>query len=576
MQESSVHTNFIEDIINEDIASGRVADKVHTRFPPEPNGYLHIGHAKALCIDFGIAKKYGGQCNLRFDDTNPTKEDTEYVEAIQRDIKWLGFEWAHLYYASDFFDKLFDIACDLIKKGVAYVDDLTPEQMREYRGTLTQPGKNSPNRDRPIEENLDLFKRMKAGAFPDGKYVLRAKIDMASPNLIMRDPTLYRILRHHHHRTGDRWCIYPMYDFQHPLQDAIEGITHSLCSLEYEIHRPLYDWVVNQAGFEHPPRQVEFARLNITNTVMSKRYLRRLVEEHFVDGWDDPRMPTLVGMRRRGYSADAIRDFLERVGVAKADSTVDERLLEHCVREDLNSSAYRAMAVLDPLKVTITNWSEGETMDVEMENHPDHPEWGMRVVKFGRELYIEREDFMEEPPKKFFRLAPGREVRLKGAYIIKCDEVVKDESGNVIELKCSADLDSKSGSEGAQRKVKGTLHWVAACDCADAEVRLYSQMLNLGEEEVETASEVEGDELNFENGESRPAKRDFTEMFNPESKKVLKGVKCERSLLNAKPGDKFQFLRMGYFCVDPDSREGAPVFNRIVALKDTWAKEARK
>ena len=514
------------------------------------------------------------QCNLRFDDTNPTKEDTEYVEAIQRDIKWLGFDWAHLYYASDFFDRLFDIACDLIKKGVAYVDDLTPEQMREYRGTLTQPGKNSPNRDRPIEESLDLFHRMKAGEFPDGKYVLRAKIDMASPNLIMRDPTLYRILRHHHHRTGDKWCIYPMYDFQHPLQDAIEGITHSLCSLEYEIHRPLYDWVVAQAGFEHPPRQVEFARLNITNTVMSKRYLRRLVEEHFVDGWDDPRMPTLVGMRRRGYSAEAIKDFLERVGVSKADSTVDEKLLEHCVREDLNGTAYRAMAVLYPLKVTITNWPEGETMDVEMENHPDHPEWGTRVVKFGRELYIEREDFMEEPPKKFFRLAPGREVRLKGAYIIKCDEVVKDENGNVVELKCSADLDSKSGSEGAARKVKGTLHWVAACDCADAEVRIYTQRLNLSEEEVEAAAE--SDELTDETVEVRPAKRDFTEMFNPGSKKVLTGVKCEKSLLNAKPGDKFQFLRMGYFCVDPDSREDAPVFNRVVALKDTWAKEAKK
>ena len=365
-----------------------------------------------------------------------------------------------------------------------------------------------------------------------------------------------------------------MYDFQHPLQDAIEGITHSLCSLEYEIHRPLYDWVVAQAGFEHPPRQVEFARLNITNTVMSKRYLRRLVEEHFVDGWDDPRMPTLVGMRRRGYSAEAIKDFLERVGVSKADSTVDEKLLEHCVREDLNGTAYRAMAVLDPLKVTITNWPEGETMDVEMENHPDHPEWGTRVVKFGRELYIEREDFMEEPPKKFFRLAPGREVRLKGAYIIKCDEVVKDENGNVVELKCSADLDSKSGSEGAARKVKGTLHWVAACDCADAEVRIYTQMLNLSEEEVEAAAE--SDELTDETVEVRPAKRDFTEMFNPESKKVLTGVKCEKSLLNAKPGDKFQFLRMGYFCVDPDSREGAPVFNRVVALKDTWAKEAKK
>lgn len=575
MQENAAHTNFIEDIINSDIASGRVADKVHTRFPPEPNGYLHIGHAKALCIDFGIAKKYGGQCNLRFDDTNPTKEDTEFVDAIQRDIRWLGFEWAHLYYASDFFDRLFEIACDLIRKGVAYVDDLTPEQMRQYRGTLTQPGVNSPNRDRPIEESLDLFKRMKAGEFPDGKYVLRAKIDMASPNLIMRDPTLYRILRHHHHRTGDKWCIYPMYDFQHPLQDAIEGITHSLCSLEYEIHRPLYDWVVEQAGFEHPPRQIEFARLNITNTVMSKRYLRRLVEEHFVDGWDDPRMPTLVGMRRRGYSAEAIRDFLERVGVAKADSTVDERLLEHCVREDLNGTAHRAMAVLDPIKVIITNWPEDKTETVEMENHPDHPEWGTRQVTFGRELYIEREDFMEEPPKKFFRLAPEREVRLKGAYIIKCEEVIKDDAGSIVELHCTADLTSKSGSEGANRKVKGTLHWVAACDCIDAEVRLYEQMLSLNEEELEAAAEAETDELSGD-ADAKPAKRDFTEMFNPASKRVLTGVKCERALMNAKPGDRYQFLRMGYFCCDPDTREGAPVFNRIVPLKDTWAKEAKK
>ena len=448
--------------------------------------------------------------------------------------------------------------------------------MRQYRGTLTRPGVNSPNRDRPIEESLDLFQRMKAGEFPDGKYVLRAKIDMASPNLIMRDPTLYRILRHHHHRTGDKWCIYPMYDFQHPLQDAIEGITHSLCSLEYEIHRPLYDWVVAQAGFEHPPRQIEFARLNITNTVMSKRYLRRLVEEHFVDGWDDPRMPTLVGMRRRGYSAEAIKDFLERVGVAKADSTVDERLLEHCVREDLNGTARRVMAVLDPLKVTITNWPEGETETVEMENHPDHPEWGTRTVAFGRELFIEREDFMEEPPKKFFRLAPGREVRLKGAYIIRCDEVVKDEGGNVVELKCSADLTSKSGSEGANRKVKGTLHWVAACDCIDAEVRLYEQMLSLSDEELEASAEPEADELSGESAEVKPAKRDFTEMFNPDSKRVLRGVKCERALLDAQPGDRFQFLRMGYFCCDPDTREGAPVFNRVVPLKDTWAKEAKK
>lgn len=571
MQENAVHTNFIEDIINSDIASGLVVDRVHTRFPPEPNGYLHIGHAKALCIDFGIAKKYGGQCNLRFDDTNPTKEDTEYVEAIQRDIRWLGFDWAHLYYASDFFDRLYEIACALIRKGVAYVDDLTPEQMREYRGTLTQPGKNSPNRDRPIAENLDLFARMKAGEFPDGKYVLRAKIDMASPNLIMRDPTLYRILRHHHHRTGDKWCIYPMYDFQHPLQDAIEGITHSLCSLEYEIHRPLYDWVVAQAGFEHPPRQIEFARLNITNTIMSKRYLRRLVEEHFVEGWDDPRMPTLVGMRRRGYSAEAIKDFLERVGVAKADSTVDAKLLEHCVREELNATAPRAMAVLDPVKVVITNWPADKVDEVELDNAPLE---GVRKVTFGRELFIERSDFMEEPPKKFFRLAPEREVRLKGAYIIKCEEAVKDEQGNIIEIRCTADLDSKSGSAGAARKVKGTLHWVNAADCINAEVRLYEQMLNVDAEAMEgEAADAEVDEAE---ADSRAAKRDFTDMFNFNSKQVLTNVKCERALLNAKPGDRFQFLRMGYFCMDPDSRAGAPVFNRIVPLKDTWAKEAQK
>ena len=424
--------------------------------------------------------------------------------------------------------------------------------MREYRGTLTQPGKNSPNRDRPIEESLDLFHRMKAGEFPDGKYVLRAKIDMASPNLIMRDPTLYRILRHHHHRTGDKWCIYPMYDFQHPLQDAIEGITHSLCSLEYEIHRPLYDWVVAQAGFEHPPRQVEFARLNITNTVMSKRYLRRLVEEHFVDGWDDPRMPTLVGMRRRGYSAEAIKDFLERVGLSKAESTVDEKLLEHCVREDLNGTAYRAMAVLDPLKVTITNWPEGETMDVEMENHPDHPEWGTRVVKFGRELYIEREDFMEEPPKKYFRLKPEGEVRLKGAYIIKCERVVHTVDGGIDHIECSVDLSSRSGSEGANRKVKGTIHWVNARDCAPFEARLYDQLMT---EEWDTAEAAD--------------KKDVTKFLSDTSLQVMNGY-CEHALVSAKPGDTFQFLRNGYFCKDPDSTDTHPVYNRTASLKSSF------
>ena len=563
--EPTAHTNFIEDIINEDIASGRVADRVHTRFPPEPNGYLHIGHVKALCIDFGIAQKYGGQCNLRFDDTNPVKEDTEFVDAIKYDIEWLGFKWAHLYYASDFFDKLFDIACGFIKKGVAYVDDLTPEQMREYRGTLTEPGKNSPNRDRPWQESLDLFMRMKAGEFPDGKYVLRAKIDMAAPNLIMRDPTLYRIKRAHHHRTGDKWCIYPMYDFQHPLQDAIEGITHSLCSLEYEIHRPLYDWVVAQAGFEHPPRQIEFARLNITNTIMSKRYLRRLVEEHFVDGWDDPRMPTLVGMRRRGYSAEAIKDFLSRVGVAKADSTVDEKLLEACVRKELDESAPRAIAVLDPVRVVITNWPEDQYDEIVMENHPKRPEMGTRTIKFGRELFIERDDFMEEPPKGYFRLSPGREVRLKGAYIIKCEDVVKDENGEIVEIRCTADLSSRSGSEGANRKVKSTIHWIAACDCADAEARLYEQMLTVEPEEM-AAAEPEDAELEDE-AETEAAPADFTASFNPNSKQVLSNVKCERALLAAKPGDRFQFLRMGYFCVDTDSTPERPVFNRIVALK---------
>ena len=543
-------SNFIEEFIDADLASGRT-EKVHTRFPPEPNGYLHIGHAKALCIDFGIARKYGGLCNLRFDDTNPTKEDTEFVLAIQNDIHWLGYDWANLYYASDFFPRLYEIACDMIRRGMAYVDDQSAEEMRLNRGTLTTPGVNSPYRDRSVEENLDLFERMKNGEFPDG------------------DPTMYRILRHHHHRTGDQWCIYPMYDFQHPIQDAIEGISHSLCSLEYEIHRPLYDWMVEQAGFtQHPPRQIEFARLNIANTVMSKRYLRRLVEEHYVAGWDDPRMPTLVAMRRRGYPAAAIRDFIERVGVAKADSVVENALLEHCVRESLGDIAPRAMAVLDPIKVTFVNWPDGQVDEVEMENHPDHPEMGARTLHFTKHAYIEREDFMEEPPKKFFRLAPGREVRLKGAYIIKCEDVVKDENGNVVELLCSVDLTSKSGCEGANRKVKGTLHWLSDMDARPIEVRLYDSILLPEAEGVEEEAPAEDGE------EAAAPAKDFISRLNPDSLKVISSL-AEPIICDAEVGAKFQFLRMGYFCKDPDSTAEKSVYNRTVSLKDSWAKASK-
>ena len=558
-------SNFIEEFIEEDLANGRY-DHVHTRFPPEPNGFLHIGHCKALCINFGIAEKYGGTCNLRFDDTNPTKEDSVFVTGIQQDIEWLGFKWDELHFASDFFDRLYEIACDLIRKGVAYVDDQSAEEMRANRGTLTKPGVNSPYRDRSVEENLDLFRRMKEGEFPDGSRVLRAKIDMASPNVLMRDPTLYRILRHHHHRTGDKWCIYPMYDFQHPLQDAIEGITHSLCSLEYEIHRPLYDWVVNQAGFEHPPRQIEFARLNLERTVMSKRHLRRLVESGYVSGWDDPRMPTLVAMRRRGYPASAVKDFLARVGVAKSDSQVESALLEHCVREALADSP-RAMAVLNPLKITFTNWEDGKVDELEMENHPDHPEMGSRTVRFTKTCYIEREDFMEEPPKKFFRLAPGREVRLKGAYIIKCEEVVKDDAGEIVELRCTVDLDSRNGSEGANRKVKGTLHWLSDVDAKPCEFRLYEPILLEDDNtEVENPDDIEGEE--------QAASGDFMDHVNPDSLKVLSGF-CEPVLIEAETGKVFQFLRMGYFCKDKDSTAEKAVFNRTVGLKDTWAKVNR-
>ena len=563
--------NFIEEFVEQDLESGRTV-KVHTRFPPEPNGYLHIGHAKALCIDFGIAEKYGGTCNLRFDDTNPTKEDTEFVLGIQRDIEWLGYKWEHLYYASDFFERLYEIACDLIRKGVAYVDDQTGEEMRKNRGTLTTPGVNSPYRDRSVEENLDLFRRMREGEFPDKSKVLRAKIDMASPNVLMRDPALYRILRHHHHRTGDKWCIYPMYDFQHPIQDAIEGISHSLCSLEYEIHRPLYDWVVREAGFTaHPPRQIEFARLNITRTVMSKRYLRRLVEEGYVAGWDDPRMPTLVAMRRRGYPPEAVRDFIDRVGVAKADSTVEGALLEHCVREAL-ADAPRVMAVLNPIKVTLTNWPEGQVDEIVLENHPDHPEMGTRTLHFTRTLYIEKEDFMEDPPKKFFRLAPGREVRLKGAYIIKCEDVVKDENGEVAELICSVDLTSRSGGEGAARKVKGTLHWLSDMDAVPAQARLYEPILR-DDDAVEEETPAEGEE---DEEEAAAPARDFIDRLNPDSLKVMERCLVEPAARDAEVGAKWQFLRMGYFCKDPDSTGELPVFNRIVPLKDTWAKVEKK
>ncbi|MGI6174721.1 MAG: glutamine--tRNA ligase/YqeY domain fusion protein [Christensenellales bacterium] len=546
--------NFIEEFVQEDLASGRYKSIV-TRFPPEPNGYLHIGHAKAICLDFEIAQKFNGRCNLRFDDTNPTKEDTEYVESIQEDIRWLGFEWADVFYASDYFEKLYEFAVRLIEKGKAYVCDLTAQQIRETRGTLVDPGTESPYRERSVQENLALFARMKAGELADGEKVLRAKIDMASPNLNMRDPVLYRIMHAHHHNTGDEWKIYPMYDFAHPLSDAIEGISHSLCTLEFEDHRPLYDWCVQEIGFDTPPRQIEFARLGLTRTIMSKRHLRRLVDEGMVDGWDDPRMPTLCGLRRRGYTAKAIREFCDRIGVAKANSTVDAAFLEHCVREDLNASAQRRMAVLQPLKVVLTNWEEGKFEELEVENNPQDPETGVRSMVFGRELYIERDDFMEEPVKKFFRLKPGGEVRLKNAYIIRCHEVVKNADGSIRELLCTYDPDSKSGGAGAERKVKGTLHWVEAQSSIQATVRLYDYLL---QDDEDTG-------------------RDFIERFNYESIEVRTGCRLEASLKDVAPGERFQFLRQGYFVCDPDTEaQNEPVFNRIVGLRDSWAKQAAK
>ena len=553
MADMTTASNFIYNTIEEDKRAGKYPDGIHTRFPPEPNGYLHIGHAKSICLNFGTAEKYAGLCNLRFDDTNPVKEDVEYVDSIQEDIKWLGFSWGdRRYYASDYFEKLYEYACALIEKGLAYVDDLTADEIRTYRGTLTEPGKESPCRGRSSEESLALFRRMRAGEFPDGSHVLRAKIDMASPNITMRDPVIYRIAHTEHHRTGTAWCIYPMYDFAHPLSDAIENITHSLCTLEFEDHRPFYDWLLEALGFDSNtrPRQIEFARLNVTNTITSKRKLRQLVEEGHVRGWDDPRMPTISGLRRRGYTPAAIRDFCERIGVAKANSTVDVAMLEHCVREDLNEHAGRVMAVLHPLKIVLTNYPEGQTEELLAENHPTRG--GHRYVPFSRELYIEREDFMEDPPKKFFRLRPGGEVRLKHAYIIKCEEVVKDATGEVVELRCTYDAESKSGGAAAGRKVKGTLHWVSAGEALDAEVRLYDYLLKTEEE-------------------SEPA-GDFIASLNPRSLEVIENAKIEPSVARTAEGTHYQFLRTGYFVVDKDTEKGRLVFNRVVGLKDSWGK----
>lgn len=537
-----IANNFIEEFVMQDMQKNPV---VQTRFPPEPNGYLHIGHAKALCVDFGVAEKFGGKCNLRFDDTNPTKEDVEYVDAIQYDIRWLGFEWDKLRFGSEYFDKCYELAVKLIKNGDAYVCDLTKDEMREYRGTLTEPGKDSPFRNRSIEENLDLFERMRTGEFEDGSRTLRAKIDMASPNINLRDPALYRILHRRHHQTGDKWCIYPMYDFAHPIQDAIEGITHSLCSLEYEAHRPLYNWVIEKCGFEHKPRQIEFARLNMTNTIMSKRYLRRLVEEGYVSGWDDPRMPTLCGMRRRGYTPEAIKDFLERAGVSKADSTVDTAMLEHCVREHLNLTAHRAIAILDPVKVIIDNWDDGYE-NITLENLPGDESQGTHTVRFGRELYIEREDFMEEPPKKFFRLKPDGEVRLKGAYIVKCISARKDENGVVTEIHCTYDPATRSGE--CERKVKGTLHWLCAEDAVPAEFRLYESLMA---------------------PDANPDAEDFIENINKNSLETKHGF-VEPMLAECKAGERYQFMRIGYFAADADHTPQKPVFNRTVVLKDSF------
>ncbi|MBT2640812.1 glutamine--tRNA ligase/YqeY domain fusion protein [Bacillus sp. ISL-41] len=550
MEENS---NFIKTIIKEDLESGK-RDKVVTRFPPEPNGYLHIGHAKSIVINFGLADEFGGKTNLRFDDTNPLKEDQEFVDAIKEDVEWLGYEWEGLFFASDYFDEMYDRAVLLIKKGLAYVDDLSADEIREYRGTLSEPGKDSPYRDRSVEENLDLFERMKNGEFGNGEKVLRAKIDMSSPNINLRDPVIYRISHATHHNTGDKWCIYPMYAFAHPIEDALEGVTHSLCTTEFEDQRPLYDWVVRECEMEATPQQIEFGRLNLTNTVMSKRKLKQLVEEGYVDGWDDPRLPTISGLRRRGFTPEAIREFVKAAGVSKGYSTVDAQMLEHFVREDLKLKAPRTMGVLRPLKVVITNYPEGEVEWLDADINPENPEMGTRKIPFSREIYVEQDDFMENPPAKYFRLFPGNEVRLKHAYFIKCNEVIKDENGEVVELRCTYDVETKSGSGFTGRKVKGTLHWVDATHALPAEFRLYEPLILDDEEETENEAE----------------NKSFLDQVNEKSLEIVNGY-IEPNMKDAKPQDKFQFFRHGYFNVDPKhTTEEKLVFNRIVSLKSSF------
>jgi glutaminyl-tRNA synthetase len=558
--QSDRQLNFIEQIIEKDIANNKNDGRVHTRFPPEPNGYLHIGHAKSICLNFGLAEQYDGKCNLRFDDTNPSKEETEYVDSIKNDVRWLGFDWEDReFYASDYFDQLYEWAVQMIQEGKAYVCDLSAEEIRQHRGTLTQPGRDSPYRGRSIEESLDLFERMKNGEFPNGSKTLRAKVDMASPNLNMRDPVMYRIMHASHHRTGDKWCIYPMYDFTHGQSDSIEGITHSVCTLEFEDHRPLYDWYIQQLGI-HAPQQIEFARLNLTHTVMSKRKLLQLVQEGHVSGWDDPRMPTICGLRRRGYTPESIRNFCKTIGVAKFNSTIDMVVLENALREDLNRHAPRVMAVLRPLKVVIENYPDGQQEELEAVNNPEDPEAGTRQVPFSREIYIERDDFREDPPKKFFRLAPGREVRLRYAYFIKCDRVIKDDvTGEVLELRCTYDPATRGGSAPDGRKVKGTLHWVSAAHAVGAEVRLYDHLLAVADP-----------------SEGSPG-GDHLDHLNANSLETLANCRLEPSLADAKPSERFQFERLGYFCADSvDSKPGALVFNRTVSLRDTWAKVQQK
>ncbi len=552
-ENKNIPSNFIRDIINEDLLSNKHNGKVCTRFPPEPNGYLHIGHAKSICLNFGIAKDYNGLCNLRFDDTNPEKEEVEYVESIQDDIRWLGFDWAdRLYYASDYFGKLYEFALQLVKEGKAYVDSSTADEIKLHRGTPTEPGTESPYRERSIEENLEFFEGMKNGKFEDGAHVLRAKIDMASPNMHMRDPVIYRIKRSTHHNTGDVWCIYPMYDYAHPISDWIEGITHSICTLEFEIHRPLYDWFLIELHLENRPQQIEFARLKLNYTIMSKRKLLQLVKEGYVEGWDDPRMPTLSALRRRGYTPESIRNFSERVGVAKRDAVTDVALLEHAVREDLNMKAPRVMAVLYPLKAVITNYPDDKVEQLEAENNPEDPSSGKRMIPFSKNIFIEQNDFREDPPKKFHRLFPGNEVRLKNAYIIKCNDVIKNEKGEITELHCTYDPETKSGMH-TSRSVKGTIHWVSEQHAVKAEVRLYDRLF--------TEEDPESDE-----------NKDFKEFINPKSLQIIDNCLVEPGLAGSKPGDKFQFVRQGYFCVDPLSTNEKLVFNRTVALRDSWAK----